>query len=318
MQLTGIGIDAKTGPLVRDIAEEMNYFKECEFDIVELSVHDMDIVLNGRKHRAAHDEILALTRAYDFKYTVHAPDRMNLAFNYDPQLEMDVFAASMEFCADVGSGVMVYHSGLSAFYWLLLHGPGAGLPPLSVLEEAKEREALALQKLLPRAAELKVTIAMENMNPHASEAAVVTKAGHPVSALGAFFPALLPSEMVAQLKRVNHPNMGLTLDVAHLFIAANLCGFDYLQSIREAAPYVRHIHIDDNFGRPDYFFEDPRERNTHGEGDLHMPPGWGTIPLAEVYACLPDYLGTAVLELKARYAPYYVEARRTLEPYKAR
>ncbi|NIO00421.1 MAG: hypothetical protein GTO49_36790, partial [Anaerolineae bacterium] len=84
--------------------------------------------------------------------------------------------------------------------------------------------------------------------------------------------------------------------------------FDYLISVEEAAPWVRHIHINDNFGILDVGFEAQRDRLPYGEGDLHLPPGWGTIPFLEVFARLPDYEGDLVLELKPRYWEHYGEA----------
>ncbi len=47
--------------------------------------------------------------------------------------------------------------------------------------------------------------------------------------------------LVQQIEAVDHPNLGLTLDFAHLYVAANACGFDYLDAVRQAAPYVRHL-----------------------------------------------------------------------------
>jgi sugar phosphate isomerase/epimerase len=313
MQITGIGIDAKTGPIIEDIAAELVYFQECEFDIVELSVHDVDVMFNGRLHPARLDAIAALVRQFDFSYTVHAPDRLNLAFGSDPDLEKDVFAASLEFCAATGSRLMVYHSGLSAFAWMRL--PGSQWPDQEQMRRGQEAEAKALQTLLPMAARHGITVAMENMNLTGYETARLHQAGLPASALRDYFPSLFPSELIEQLRRVDHPNLGLTFDFGHLYTAARACGIDYLETIKEAAPYIRHLHVSDNFGRPEGPFSGPREKNTHGEGDLHLPPGWGDIPFESALALLSDYSGAMVLELRDRYRPYYREAKSTLQTY---
>lgn len=307
MKIDGVGIDAKTGPILGDVAAELDGYQECGFDMVELSVHDLDLVLNGRLQQRKLEAVVALVQQFPFAYTVHAPDRMNLAFSSDLELEKNVLAASLEISAATGARSMVYHSGLSAFSHL--RWPGAEWPSLAQMVEGQEAEAKALVALMPLAEKYGVIVAMENTNYSGYEIARLRQAGLPPSALPTYFPALYLSELVRQLRRVNHPNLGLTLDVGHLFTAARPCGFDYLEAIREAAPHIRHLHISDNFGRPDGPFHGPRERNSHGEGDLHLPPGWGDVPLESVFHTLSDFSGPVILELRDRYRPYYREAR---------
>jgi ABC-type glycerol-3-phosphate transport system substrate-binding protein len=52
----------------------------------------------------------------------------------------------------------------------------------------------------------------------------------------------------------------MTLDIAHLHIAAHDMGFDYLDAVAEAAPWVRHLHANDNFGKLDTGFDNEYER----------------------------------------------------------
>jgi sugar phosphate isomerase/epimerase len=46
----------------------------------------------------------------------------------------------------------------------------------------------------------------------------------------------------------------------------------------------------------------------YGEADLHLPPGWGAIPFAEAFACLGDYEGDIILEIKNPYWDHFGEA----------
>ncbi|MEZ4640629.1 MAG: hypothetical protein R2856_37680 [Caldilineaceae bacterium] len=41
-------------------------------------------------------------------------------------------------------------------------------------------------------------------------------------------------------------SVGMTLDIAHLHIAAHDMGFDYLDAVAEAAPWVVHLHANDS------------------------------------------------------------------------
>ena len=72
----------------------------------------------------------------------------------------------------------------------------------------------------------------------------------------------------------------MTLDIAHLHIAAHDLGFDYLAAVAAAAPWVKHLHANDNFGRLDQGFDNEVDRWAYGEADIHLPPGWGSIPRA--------------------------------------
>ena len=88
---------------------------------------------------------------------------------------------------------------------------------------------------------------------------------------------------------------GMTLDLGHLWISANYYGYDYLPAVRQCAPYVRHLHVNDNFG----VFEPMRLENQHlydtldkgyrfafSRGDIHIPPLWGNAPLREAFSIL--------------------------------
>jgi len=97
------------------------------------------------------------------------------------------------------------------------------------------------------------------------------------------------------LRTANHPNLGMTLDLGHLFLSANYYGYDYLSTVEACAPLIRHLHINDNTGH----FEPLRLTNfeiyntlnrgyrfTFGRGDIHVPPFWGKAPLQEALSII--------------------------------
>ena len=54
--------------------------------------------------------------------------------------------------------------------------------------------------------------------------------------------------LVAQVTAVGHPNLGLTLDLGHLYLAAHQCRFDFLEAIRQmrndvGRENVLYIHL---------------------------------------------------------------------------
>jgi sugar phosphate isomerase/epimerase len=316
MDITGICINADVGRLggsLERLVEDLTYFQQCGFDGVEIAVDGLDAVIGGKLEQFQVERIRAITDQFDFVYTVHAPGRMNLAFpaqgpGYTPDLaqEKAVFVACLDFCAQIGARVMVYHSGLIA-----LHEFAYGLGPLpdgEQLDAGRMREVSALGEILPRAADRGVIVAMENRDPHPWEIAALLQSGRSPDYLLTFHSGLSIPHLVRQVNEVNHPNLGLTLDLGHLFVAANFCGFDYLEAIRQAAPHVRHIHGHDNFGRMGTVFDDLHERIPYGDGDLHLPPGWGTIPHLKSLAQLAGYEGLYVLEIRPRFREHFADA----------
>lgn len=109
------------------------------------------------------------------------------------------------------------------------------------------------------------------------------------------------------VRRVDHPNVGLTFDVGHAFLAARYFGFDYLEAVRAARPLLIHLHVTDNFGRYDplrlenftlYRTQRSRDIFPVGRGDLHLPVGWGAIPYDETFAALRGYQGSVITEYR--------------------
>ena len=314
MRITHIGINADGGRLdgsVTTLAEELAWFQQCGYDTVELSSSGLDLILNGRLFQPQLERVRAVTERFPLTYTLHPPNRLNLALGSDLALDKANFAANLEVCAALGAKVMVYHSGLIALERARLGL--VDLPTADELAQAVAQEVDALRELMPYAAQLGVTVAMENRDPHSWEVGLLRQLGRDPSELATFHGGMLIPRLVEQVEAVNHPNLGICLDMAHLFLATNQLGIDYLEAVRQAAPHLRHIHANDNFGRLDDAYDDLGQRNPYGEGDLHLPPGWGAIPLADALGQLPDYTGILILELRPRYRERLAEALTTMQ-----
>jgi sugar phosphate isomerase/epimerase len=113
------------------------------------------------------------------------------------------------------------------------------------------------------------------------------------------------SKVVDFVKSVERANVGITFDFGHAYLAANYFNFDYFEAVKSAVPYLRHVHVTDNFGR----FEPMRIENwwtyrtlSHtqqlamGKGDLHLPIGWGSVPYDTIVPLLTDFSGVFLLE----------------------
>ena len=124
------------------------------------------------------------------------------------------------------------------------------------------------------------------------------------------------AKVLSFIRRANHPNLRMTLDIGHLNLAANHFGHPFLDAVLECAPYVGHLHLSDNVG----IFEAMRLTNFDlyrtlpigyrvalGRGDIHMPPYWGNIPIDEVLSILArnKYDGMYICEYyNERFVPF--------------
>ncbi|NOZ30074.1 MAG: sugar phosphate isomerase/epimerase [Chloroflexi bacterium] len=313
MDITTISLAVGSGLRDGHIASleaALRHISDLGFTGAELSAHAVSAIVNGRLYHPQVQRVQAVLRQFPLRYTVHAPNRLNLAFGEPAELQVETLRACLEFCAAIDAPVLVYHSGLQA-----LDAARAGLralPTEGELAAGREREVAALRTLAPIAADLGVTIAMENGDPHLWEYTLIQAHGYPADELPRYHARLCIPPIIEQLAAIDHPAVGMCLDIGHLHVAAHTVGFDYLQAVHQAAPWVRHIHVNDNFGKLDGGFNNEADRLPFGEGDLHLPPGWGAIPYREVFARLSDYHGILVMEIKPRYIEHLGEALDTL------
>lgn len=122
--------------------------------------------------------------------------------------------------------------------------------------------------------------------------------------------------VLAFLKKLNHPNVGMTLDLGHLWLSSRYFGYDFMQAVRDCTPLVRHVHVNDNSGDFEpmritnymmYNTLDLGGRFEYGRGDIHIPPFWGNAPLKEAFAelCGAGFDGIWLLEYyNDRFVPW--------------
>ena len=314
MKLHDVGIDlTREGGFtcLEQLEAELAYYWQNGFRLLEINPSPFNLLANGELRRPQLANWLAVLGNFSFRYTIHAPDRLNLA--YDPRRELcrTMMRSLFTICQALEARRLTVHSGLYALEEAY-HGLQPALPTDEELAAGARQEVAALKELAPQAADAGVTIGLENCPPYQWEIALLARFGLGREALGKYHARLRLLPIVRQLEAIDHPSVGLTLDAGHLFLAANLLDFDYLEAVKTAAPWVRHLHANDNYGRLDRGWLPLVERLPFGEGDLHLPPGWGRIPLSALLALLPDYEGDLILEIKPLYRDYFAQARQTM------
>ncbi|MBV7339089.1 sugar phosphate isomerase/epimerase [Chloroflexi bacterium TSY] len=293
------------------LEEGLGFIADLGYTLVEMNPHSLAMIVNGEVRQKILADFVSVLGNFDLHYTIHGLNRLNLA--YDPRRELcqKIMRAQIEVCRAVQANVLVYHSGLQALD-LVHHGVRQTLLSDEELTIGAQHEVHALRKLAPMAEDAGVIIGMENGDSHLWEHVLIADHDLPREALSKHHARLHIPPIVQQLEAIDHPHVAMTLDIAHLHIAAHDMEFDYLEAVEQAAPWVKHLHANDNFGQLDQGFDTESDRWAYGEADVHMPPGWGSIPYEDVFARLPNYQGDLILEIKAGFADYFGESLQTM------
>lgn len=288
MPIKGIGINSSSYRIKGDLElleADLTCFEEVGFDYVEIPIHGVDGVVGGELNLNNLERVKEALKKHHLKATVHCPDPLNLREG-DFELNQKVFKSSIEFTSKLEAEILVYHdSNFKRTTKRLQHQ-----------DLARLKEIKGLASLSDFAAERGVQICVENI-------------GGSLEELG---------KMVRQVDR---ENVGITYDFGHAFLFYSTCGKEgsFLESIEKAAPYLKHLHIHDNFGRLtsdfvlDSFNSAYIDRLPFGEGDLHMPPGMAKIPYHKIVPLIKDYGGVAMMEIDPRYKDFYPEALATIK-----
>lgn len=264
-----IGLNIHSGRINGDLEllkRDILAIEKAGFDVAEIPVHGVDAVVNGQLRERRAKQVKEILTGFDLEYTVHAPDVLNLRdFKY-PDVHRRVFAASIQFTAAIGAKTFVYHQGR-------LKSNDNDVTQ----EEAREIEIDELIDLGELAKNEGITICVENI--HSSI-----------------------THLIKLLESVGEESVKLCYDFAHSYINSKKLGYDFLRSIQVAKPFIRHTHVNDNFGKgkPEssaaYI-----EAMPMGIGDLHLPVGWGSIPYTDVFRVMAGYDGIYTLELQERF-----------------
>jgi sugar phosphate isomerase/epimerase len=217
------------------------------------------------KLRTAHAQALALgLRATALEPIVHAPAGLRLG---EPGAD-EPFAGLLAYAADIGASLVVYHA--------------LGLPDEPAAEDALAREAAALTRHVGFAEDLGIGIAIENLAP-------VYPGPDPVSAS--------PLSLRGLALRTGSDAVGVCLDLGHAHIVAELRHTSLAGLVEPVADLVTVVHLHDNLGARAFVAADHEPGVDPLRLDLHLPPGRGTLPLAEVAPLLAAIEAPIVLEV---------------------
>jgi sugar phosphate isomerase/epimerase len=297
MNISGFAINADAGLIdgsLDKLNKELTYYQKLGFTFVELSPHGVGAIINGKLITKRLQEVQKVLQKYSFQYKVHGVNSLNLMNEEPDNIEDDLFRANLEFTAAIGANLLVYHAGRycpeEKFQLMASH-------KLSELDNQRlwDQEQQLLFKMASIAACAGITIGIENSRPYLDCANY--SYGESIAELG------------RMCQEINHEHIGMTLDMGHAYMTARQYGQNIFKDVEDIAPYIKHIHLHDNFGRCSASFERKQfELAATGRGDMHMPIGWGEVPARKLCSILKDYTGVITLEMRPRYRDFYGEA----------
>ena len=271
---TGFSSGSVDGEL-ESLESDLRRLGELGVDTVELGLTSIDLIAGGRLIKERVERLVALTRRFPFRYTVHGLVSSNFMDPATAGYQLEAAKALVEICDRIGAGIIVQHGGHLRAEQLFERA------------EADRRERDALFELAEFARPYGVRIALENIFS---------------TAPGQYRQT--PAEIAETVRAVDHSNLVALIDFSHAYIESTYRGLNFRDQIRAMAPVAGHLHVHDSFGRPQAFYQAfyPQEATALGIGDLHMPLGWGDIDWEEIFRELTFLPETVLMmEIGPRY-----------------
>lgn len=261
-------------PEFDDLGAHLDEAEALGVDLVELPAYAWHLIVGGKLLKNRLDDLVRAVAGRKLAYSMHGTLAINLMDIPErlPRHE-EVLAANIEIAAALGARHLVMHTGHVS-------------DPSDDVEVAYSRQREALVRAGDKAASLGVRLCVENIFRFAGVRETAT-----------------PSKLAGELAAIEHDAVKATLDVSHAHIRCTDARVDPIAEIAALGPHVAHFHLHDSFGRPkEMWTYHPSEAVAFGEGDLHLPIGWGGIDWDAVVAAvqpLPD--AVAVMELDPRH-----------------
>ena len=272
---------------IADLKKQLVFFEEIGAESVEIPLYELD-VLCGKK--IVKDELNFLQETLKpskLNFSLHGSMSVNLMDEEYLDDHIEILKRDIEVSEAINSKILVTHFGYTNIE--------------NYKNKAKYKKLLQNQteiyfKMAEYAKSHNVTLAIENLFPFT-----------PISY------APLPSEIAEQISSINHPNARTTIDFSHAYLNCTHNKVDFIEQIKTMVPITSHLHIHDSFGRlkkMDTYMHS--EDVTYGQGDIHLPLGWGDIPFEKIFS---TFLFSSDIflnfELSDRYKRYYKSSYET-------
>ena len=275
------------------LSDQIRRLKEAGVDSLEVPIYETDLIC-GKRINLPELKILKNTLLdQDIAYTVHGELSVNLMDQENFDSHKEVLKRDIEVSGEIQATHLITHFGQTT---------NKVYENQNIYESHLNKQQDCYAELGDYAKQYNVTLAIENLFPFTFDNY-----------------APLPNEIALQLNKINHPNVKCCLDISHAYINCTYRNAHFIDEIKKMAPLSEHIHMHDSFGLIERIWAYvPAEYTSYGQGDLHLPLGWGDIPFEKIFKEIqfPDRLNLN-FELPERYIKYFIEnikeAKRLLE-----
>jgi len=266
---------------ILDFEKQLSDLDAIGANCAEIPLYELDVISGKKIIKDELNLLNTIIQKNNFKFSIHGSMSVNLLDEDYLSDHIEVLKKEIEVCSALNANILVTHFGHT---------------PVEVSKNTqKYKDLINVQneeyfKIAEVAKTNGVTLCIENIFPYTN----------------LHFTAL-PSEVSQNIGEINHPNARTTIDFSHAYINCNLRNVDLISELETMVPFTEHLHVHDSFGKfktmDTYIFP---EDITYGQGDIHLPLGWGNIPFEKIFSTLKlkkDIFFN--FELTHRYKKYY-------------
>jgi sugar phosphate isomerase/epimerase len=299
LKLKGVGVSLMSYGVASNLErlkEKLLQVQEAGFNSVEIPIQGMNVIINGEIDLLRLDAYKKLFGSFRLNYTMHAPFDLNLFRKDSFSFEKKLFMASLEVAGAVGAEIMVYHVGRFVGEEQFIYPQTWMNYTDAEKQQLMQQEVEFMRTTGEYAKQLNVRIGMENVRPYLD--------------CPDYCYSVIPRTLAQQVAAIDHANVGITLDVGHLHLSTQMYGLSLHDEIKAMLPYIIHLHVHDNFGKPCFSTEKNQyELLPLGRGDMHMPIGEGEVPIAQIARLLETTMfhGYLIHEIREQYESSWTE-----------
>ena len=301
--------------------DELKQFVEAGASACELVLQGLDVIIGAKVIESRQDALIKILRKHDLEYTMHMPHSLNLLDTEMLDIYLEIFRASIAFAQAAEIKLLNYHAGKIRERKPEPAGTRRRSRPLadealanaSSVDAAPTDGSVQEQEDKPDPKTL-IKNEMEHIRLLAGSAPEILFCMENAlftddKEFDEFSSAINVSDMISFCQGVNQKNFKLTFDIGHRFLALDGDKHTLLEDMKTLLPFVGHIHLHDNCGnRKDSRDGFGGQRLVIGAGDIHLPLGWGAVPIREAVELLKDYEGIINLEIEQRFSYHYSDA----------
>ena len=269
---------------ISSLENQINLCKEANIDSLEISIFETDVIV-GKKINFPELKILKdILHNKDMAYTVHGELSVNFLDleNYDDHKE--VLKRDIEVSGEINATHLVTHFGQTT---------KKIFDDKKIYESHLKKQQECYAEMGEYAKSHNVILAIENLFPFKLD-----------------YYAPMPSEIAKQLNEIDHPNVKCCMDISHAYINCTYQNAHLINELKTMGSLSEHVHMHDSFGNIDRIWTYiDAEATSYGQGDLHLPLGWGDIPFDKIFeeVKFPEKINLN-FELPWRYKKYYKES----------